>query len=110
MQSGYFGAASAGFEVVVSVLEGVERDLARLAARDPDLACSGVAMLAVALARDIDDAATSPTARSMCARQLEAALTWLWGRAPVEERRDSVDDLAARRAARLAGREAGAGL
>src|SRR5437763_9565191 len=50
-----------------TAVEGVEADLAGLPASP---AGSGLAASALALARSIDDSATSPTARAACARAL----------------------------------------
>lgn len=80
----------------------VLRDLAALAKRDSDLARSGLALTALALARQID-MAFNGTAASNAANALVAVLKELRELSPAEEESDALDDLARRRAARLAG-------
>lgn len=84
------------------VVAAVERDLKALARRDPRLAESAEAAAAVAIARDIDSAGTSPNARAQLAKELRDMLAVLYGRAPAEEAKDSIDELSRRRAARRA--------
>ena len=54
------------------------------------------------MARAIDDPANSATSKSMCAKTLMDALTTLQAMAPPEQENDKLDDLVARRTARLA--------
>lgn len=82
---------------------GVERDLAAIAKRDPELAKSGLAASALALAREMDDD-NSATSKSMCARALLDTLDRLRQLAPAKEEKDGVDELSARRAARRQGK------
>lgn len=89
------GAASA----LGDVGKAVARDLARMPA---DLAGSGWAASAMALAAEID-APNSATSKSMCARALLDTLNRLRELCPAREESDTLDDLASRRAARLTG-------
>lgn len=83
----------------MSVREAVERDLAKL---PDDLADSGLAATALAMADRIDGGKGSP---SECAKALMQALEQLRDLAPAPEKeKDGLDDLSARRAARLAGK------
>lgn len=69
----------------------------------PDaVARGGMAALAVALARKIDDPATGPTSVSMNARVLERVLENLAKVTPARPDRDVVDDLELKRAERRA--------
>jgi predicted phage-related endonuclease len=89
---------------VLTVTEAVKRDLRRLAERDPELANSGTAAAALALAREIDESDNSATSKSMCAKALQDILAQLRELAPTEEGRDGIDDLSAKRNARIAQR------
>lgn len=82
------------------VVKALEQDLKAL--RDPSLASSALAGVALAMARELDDESNSATSKSMCARALLDALERLRELAPEREEGDGLDDLAARRAARLA--------
>jgi hypothetical protein len=82
----------------LTVIDAVRRDLAALG--DDELAQSGLAATALALARSIDNSRTSATARSMCAKALAENLDRLRELAPEKKTDDAVDELAARRAAR----------
>lgn len=86
----------------VSVAEAVRRDLQALSRRDELLASSALAASALALAGEMD-ADNSATSKSMCARALQDVLDRLRELAPPVEEGDDLDDLSARRAARLAG-------
>lgn len=86
-----------------SVVAAVERDLARIAERDPELAESGVAMAALSLAADIDSGKTSATAKASCVRALAVAFERLRAMLPDDPRGDRLDELAARRDARRSG-------
>lgn len=87
----------------LTVVGAVEQDLRELARRDKTLATSGLAASALALAREIDKPKNSATSKSMCARALLDTLGRLRELAPVEQEADSLDDLTARRIARVAG-------
>lgn len=87
--------------VEMTVLAGVERDLADIAARDEKLAQSGLATQALALAKELDNP-NSATSKSMCARALLETLDRLLELAPVEEKLDDIDEIAAQRARRQA--------
>lgn len=93
--------AEAASELVrVSVVEAVQRDLARL----PDeLAESGLAASALTLAAAMDDPSNSATSKSMCAARLHDALEQLRALAPEQEEADEVERARKRRADRLAG-------
>jgi hypothetical protein len=92
-------ALFAGEQRPGSVEAAVSRDLAAL---PPDLATSALAMLALALAREVDGE-NSATSKSMCAGQLRDTLAQLRELAPSEEEADELDDLARRRATRRSG-------
>ena len=82
------------------VAQAVERDLAR--APQP-LATSGLALVILALARELDDPTNSATAKSMVARSLLDANDRLNALMPATQEADALDDLARRREARRAG-------
>lgn len=86
---------------VVTVVEAVQRDLDRLALSLPALAVSAEAATALALARELDSV-NSATSKSMCARALVETMERLRAMAPPAKEGDGVDELEARRAARLA--------
>jgi hypothetical protein len=86
----------------VSVVDAVEADLRRIAERDPELVRSGLAATAFALARDLDNPKNSATSKSMCAKALSDVLDRLLELAPEAPKKDKIDDLSARRAARRA--------
>lgn len=90
----------------VTVVASVKRDLAALAKLDADLAASALAASALVLARQLDNPKVSATAKSMCARTLLDTLDRLRELAPDEQEDDQLDQLSARRAARIAGRAA----
>lgn len=79
-----------------TVAEGVERDLGELAG---DLSSSGLAQLALAMARELDGDG-SPVGKASCARALARALQELREMGPAV-RADTFDEIAARRAARM---------
>lgn len=85
------------------VSEAVARDVAAMARRDRSIAESGHAATARALARELDHPWNSATSKSMCARALTETLDRLRELLPPEEEKDGLDDLSARRAARLGG-------
>ena len=68
-----------------------------------DYAQSGLAMMALALAREVDAPTNSATSKSMCASQLRETLDRLRELTPPTEEADELDDLARRRDARRAG-------
>lgn len=81
----------------MTVLAALERDLRDL---PPTIARGPLAATALALAGQIDDPGNSATSKSMCARSLLDTLDQLRALAPPDQEDDSLDDLAARRAAR----------
>jgi hypothetical protein len=85
----------------VSVARAVEKDLAEIRKRDPDLADSGLAASALALARGIDEGA-SLAMRSMATKELRENLDRIRELAPKQKREDSIDRLAQQRAKRRA--------
>jgi hypothetical protein len=89
-----------------AVLAGVNRELAALKKLDKDLANGALAATAQALAREIDNADTSPTSKATCARALADTMTALRAMAPKSRPQDGVDELRDRRDARRAGRAA----
>lgn len=82
----------------MSVVEAVQRDLEGL---PPDLAGSGLAATALALAGEIDKRGNSATSKSMCAKALNDTLRDLRALAPARRETDALDDLTARRERRL---------
>ncbi|MBF6557028.1 MAG: hypothetical protein IVW52_12845 [Acidimicrobiales bacterium] len=81
----------------------VQRDLDAIAETSPNLATGGLAAMALALAQSIDSPRTSATAKSMCSRALVDALARLTAQIPPkEDHDDQIDDLASRRAHRIA--------
>lgn len=83
----------------MSVVEAVERDLAKLRERDAELADSTLAALALALAKEIDDPGNSATSKSMNAHQLRDTTVKLRELAPPPKARDELDELRDRHAA-----------
>lgn len=83
----------------------VEQATALVVAEVVAVAPSGSALgaVALALAREVDAAGNSATSKSMCARALVETLDRLRGLVPAEESADGLDELASRRAARVAG-------
>lgn len=84
----------------VTVVEAVERDLRRL---PTNLARSALAASALQLAREMDNRGNSATSKSMCSRSLLDTLDRLRELTPPEEEKDGLDELNARRAARVGG-------
>ena len=91
----------------MSVLEGVDRELAEVAKRNRALADGALAESARAMARALDNGENSATSRSMCAKELRDTMTALRDLAPPVPERTRLDELGDRRAKRLA-RKAGA--
>lgn len=85
------------------VAQAVERDIAAIAKHSPDLARSALAASTMALAREMDNAGNSATSKSMCAKALLETLDRLRELLPTDQEADELDDLAARRARRIAG-------
>ncbi len=85
-----------------SVIDAAEREVEAIRDRDSDLADSALAASAVALAYEIANPYNSATSKSMCAREMRDTLDRLRELAPEERKADDLDDLAARRAKRLA--------
>lgn len=79
--------------MAVSVLEAVMRDLEELPA---GLGRSGLAELAKAMAREVDDVTNSAAMKASCSKELREALERLRGLIPVEEESDQLDELKAR--------------
>ena len=102
MQSGY-GWQEAALEGLgrMTVVEAVARDLENLAKHAPGLDESAEAATALALARELDSR-NSATSKSMCARALNETMDKLRAMAPPAKEGDGLDELEARRAARLA--------
>jgi hypothetical protein len=84
----------------MGLTDAVQRDVERLRGRDPILADSGLAALALEMASLIDERRGSP---SECGKVLKDALAELRELAPAERKKDRIDDLAERRRERLAG-------
>jgi hypothetical protein len=87
----------------LTVADAVERELARIAKLDKELARGPYAASILALARELDDPENSATSKSMCARSLLDTLDRLRELAPSEEKDDQVDELVNRRRRKLAG-------
>lgn len=85
----------------LTVSAAVERDLAVLAERDAELAESGLAASALALAATLDHPGNSATSKSMCAKALLDTLDRLRDLAPEKKENDGIDELRTRRSARL---------
>lgn len=81
----------------------VERDLAELRRWAPKVADSALAASALVLADELDDPGNSATSKSMCARALAEAMDRLRELAPPRQEETRLDQLAAKRAARLTG-------
>jgi hypothetical protein len=84
----------------MSVVDGVKRDLASIAERDPGLAESTLASSALSLAEGMDDPGNSFTSRGIAARELRETMDRLRDLAPEEQKKDGLDDLSAARAKR----------
>lgn len=84
-----------------ALIDAVERDLAALRERAPEVADSALAATAVRLAYELEDPYNSATSKSMCARVLLDTMERLRELAPPERKKDTIDrigdDLAARR-------------
>lgn len=82
-----------------TVVAAVKRDLAALG--DLDLARSGLAASALALARELDKPSNSATSKAACARALRETIESLRALAPAKPEGDGLDELAERAAAKL---------
>ena len=82
------------------VAQAGERDLAKA---PENVRTGGLAMLALAMAREIDRPTNSATAKSMCANCLLTTIDRLRDLIPAELEADGLDDLAKRRELRRAG-------
>jgi pyruvate/2-oxoglutarate dehydrogenase complex dihydrolipoamide acyltransferase (E2) component len=80
------------------VVAAVKRDLADMGA----VGRSALAASALALARELDNPENSATSKSMCAKALIETMDRLRAQAPPKKENDRLDELAARRAARVA--------
>lgn len=90
-----------------SVAGAVRRDLEEIAKRAPNVASSALAMSALALAAELDAAGNSATSKSMCAKTLLETLDRLRELAPAARGVSPLDEIRARRDAKL-GRAAAA--
>jgi hypothetical protein len=97
----YIPATGSPF-VYASVYDSVRADLDKLRESDPALATSALASTMLALAREMDDD-NSATSKSMCAKALLDIDTRLRMLRPSTAQEDEVDELTARRTARLTG-------
>lgn len=79
----------------------VRAQLAEVAKRDPTLARSPLAAMALSRARDIDDPMASATSKSMNNKELRETLKELRELAPPDEKETPLDDIRRRHAARL---------
>jgi hypothetical protein len=87
-----------------NTIDAVDRDLAAIRERDPDLADSALAAVAVRLAYELEHPFNSATSKAQCAKALNETLDRLRELAPdEEEEKDKVDRLAAEREKRIAG-------
>lgn len=85
------------------VVTAVRAELRDLAKRDPVLAASSLAATALALARELDNREHSLTSRTNSARAMLDIFNRLRELAPEAEEKTALDELAERRAERLAG-------
>lgn len=89
-----------------ALVEAVERDLAAIAKESEDLSRSALAAAAMAMALEIENPYNSATSKSMCAKSLLDALDRIRELIPAEAGDDALDELARKRAARIAGHPA----
>jgi hypothetical protein len=90
-------------------VEAVQRDLRAIAKRDPDLAESGMAQVALTLARGLDNDKNSLTSKAMATGQLRETLALLRELAPDEKKEDTVDQIGAKREQRRKRKAAASG-
>lgn len=92
-----------------NVIEAVEADLEAIRKRAPEVADSALAATAIQLAYEMENPFNSATSKSMCARSLIEILDGLAEKAPPTQQETSqLDDLRAKREARIAGGAAAA--
>lgn len=84
-------------------VDAVRRDLTEIAKRDPNLAQSALAAAVWSMAEQLDEPGTSAHAKSLCARALLDLLNRMRELLPPERKGNALDDLATRRASRIAG-------
>lgn len=96
--------SSRGSRVRGEVEKAVAAEVRRLKVAD-----AGEAAVALSLAREMDVSGNSATSKSMCAKALMEAMERLRAMAPPAETKDGVDEIAAKRAARVARRSAAQG-
>lgn len=75
-------------------IDAVERQMASLRERAPDLADSALAAAALRLAYELEDPANSATSKSMCAKELRETMRVLRELAPPEVKKDGIDRVA----------------
>jgi hypothetical protein len=85
------------------VSEGVDREIEAIATADPELARSGLAGMARALALELENPYNSATAKAACAGQLRDTLARLRELAPPEQKASGLDAIKDGRGARLDG-------
>lgn len=90
----------------LTVVAAVTRDIEEITKPKPEMAESGLAATALALARELDSGTNSATSKSMCSRELRGTLDRLRELVPKGEEGDKLDGLRRQRADRLAGRSA----
>lgn len=98
-----FPASALGAAGPRRVIDAVERELEALRRRAPELADSGLAASALAMAYELEHPFNSATAKAACARSLQDALRELRSLAPPEAKQDAIDEIGERRAKRRAG-------
>jgi hypothetical protein len=94
-----------------SVVAATEHEIRALAAVVPGLAVCALSAAALELARQMDADGNSATSKSMCARELRETMGLLRGMAPEEREESPLDEIRARRAAKIeaAGKPAASG-
>lgn len=95
-----------GERLLGPVEQAVTDDIALFAVVGSQLANSTLAASALALARELDAPRNSATSKSMCSKELREIMDRLRELAPVDKESDVVDELRARRKARVANRAA----
>jgi hypothetical protein len=79
----------------------VKNEIAALAKRAKEIEGSALAALAVAMAKEIDKAKNSATAKSACGARLIDSLDRLLARVPPAQTKDELDEIRQRREKRL---------
>ncbi len=100
-----FGDRPLGDCSPTGVVDAVTRDLAAL---PENLRTSGLATVALALARELEHPHNSATSKSMCAGRIVDIMGVMRALAPPERKADSIDEIAARRDAQRRAGGAGA--